>query len=165
MSPAALGNGTLPPGPLHIPEGDDFCDPCLPPNCTFRCPRLPVSPPSLITHAAQVLSEELIFHRSKLRLSVNPSREKPKWRSADELLYPSGHRGPYFSLGALHRITKFVLLFVGHLRSDGFAMLRSDAPAWHCRFRSKFDNTISFSSAGCAQSAVAPAAISSSYDP
>jgi hypothetical protein len=30
MSPVALGNGTLPRGPLHIPEGDDSCDPCLP---------------------------------------------------------------------------------------------------------------------------------------
>jgi hypothetical protein len=40
MSPVALGNGTLPRGPLHIPEGDDSCDPCLPPNCTLRCPRL-----------------------------------------------------------------------------------------------------------------------------
>src|SRR5215475_11464526 len=53
MSPAALGNGTLPRGPLHIPEGDDSCDPCLPPNCTLRCPRLPVSPPSLIIHAGK----------------------------------------------------------------------------------------------------------------
>jgi hypothetical protein len=29
MSPVALGNGTLPRGPLHIPEGDDSCDPVL----------------------------------------------------------------------------------------------------------------------------------------
>src|SRR5262245_11875480 len=57
MSPVALGNGTLPRGPLHIPEGDDSRDPCLPPNCTLRCPRLPVSPPSLITRTAQVLSD------------------------------------------------------------------------------------------------------------
>jgi hypothetical protein len=27
MSPVALGNGTLPRGPLHIPEGDDSGDP------------------------------------------------------------------------------------------------------------------------------------------
>src|SRR5262249_39045479 len=41
MSPAALGNGTLPRrGPLPIPEGDDSCDPCLPRNYTLRCPRL-----------------------------------------------------------------------------------------------------------------------------
>ena len=51
MSPAPLGNGTLPRGPLPIPEGDDSCDPCLPPNYTLRCPRLPVSPPSPSTHA------------------------------------------------------------------------------------------------------------------
>src|SRR5262249_13906774 len=53
MSPAALGNGTLPRGPLRIPEGDDSCDPCLPRNCTLTCPRLPASPPSLIIHAVQ----------------------------------------------------------------------------------------------------------------
>src|SRR5262245_8769195 len=57
MSPVALGNGTQPRGPLHIPEGDDSCDPCLPPNCTLRCPRLPVSPPSPITNGVQVLSD------------------------------------------------------------------------------------------------------------
>src|SRR5215475_1814863 len=165
MSPAAMGNGTLPRGPPHIPEGDDSRDPCLPPNCTFRCPRLPVSPPSLITHAAQVLSEELIFHRSKLRLSVNPSREKPKWRSADELLYPSGHRGPYFAVGVLQRITKFVLIFCWSFTLRWNAMLCAQTLAWHDRFKSKLDNRISFRSAGCAQSAVAPAAISSSYDP
>src|SRR5262245_18500373 len=107
MSPAAMGNGKLHRGPLHIPKGDDSCDPFLPPNCTFMCPRLPVSPPSLITHAAQVLSDWSEY-------SIVPncdylSREKPKWRSADELLYPTRHRGPYFALGVLHRITKFVL--------------------------------------------------------
>src|SRR5262249_35707237 len=69
MSPAALGNGTLPRGPLHIPEGDDSWDPCLPSNCTLRCPRLPVSPPSLITHAVQVLSE--------LTLSQSPVARVP----------------------------------------------------------------------------------------
>src|SRR5262245_2256443 len=59
MSPAALGNGTLPRGPLHIPERDDSWDPCLPSNCTLRCPRLPVSPPSLITHCASIVGLEL----------------------------------------------------------------------------------------------------------
>jgi hypothetical protein len=57
MSPAALGNGTLPRGPLRIPEGDDSGDPYLPPNCLLRCPRLPVSPPSLITYAVHALSD------------------------------------------------------------------------------------------------------------
>jgi len=38
MSPSALGNGTLPRGPLHIPEGDDSCDPCLPPKLHAQVP-------------------------------------------------------------------------------------------------------------------------------
>src|SRR5215831_14182718 len=114
---------------------------------------------------ASIVGLERIFHRSKLRLSVNPSREKPKWRSADELLYPSGHRGLYFAVGVLQRITKFVLIFCWSFTLRWNAMLCAQTLAWHDRFKSKLDNRISFRSAGCAQSAVAPAAISSSYDP
>src|SRR5262249_20763046 len=55
--PCSPGQWTLPRGPLRIPEGDDSCDPYLPPNCTLRCPRPPVSLPSLITHAVQALSD------------------------------------------------------------------------------------------------------------
>src|SRR5215831_5033141 len=166
MSPATLGNGTLPRGPLHIPEGDDSWGPVPSTKLHIQVPT--ASGLTAFAHyscCASIVGLERIFHHSKLRLSVNPSREKPKWRSTNELLYPSGHRGPYFALGVLQRITECALIFVGHLPSDGIAMLRSDALAWHCRFESKLDNRISFSSAGCAQSAVAPAAISSSYDP
>src|SRR5437870_3918442 len=34
------------------PKGDDSCGQCLRATCTLRCPRLPVSPLSLIAHAA-----------------------------------------------------------------------------------------------------------------
>jgi hypothetical protein len=35
-----------------IPWGDDSCDRCLRATCTLKCPRLPVSPPSLTAHFA-----------------------------------------------------------------------------------------------------------------
>src|SRR5262245_28977682 len=36
------------------PKGDVSCGQCLRAPCTLKCPRLPVSPPSLIASAAQV---------------------------------------------------------------------------------------------------------------
>ena len=39
------------------PNGDVSCGQCLRAPCTLKCPRLPVSPPSLIARAAQVLSD------------------------------------------------------------------------------------------------------------
>src|SRR5215510_16450582 len=56
-----------------------------------------------------------------------PNRKNTKRRSADELLYPGSHRGPYFVLGAPHRITKFVLIFCWSFTLRWNAMLRSDA--------------------------------------
>src|SRR4030095_5300179 len=49
------------------PKGDVLCGQCLRAPCTLKCPRLPVSPPSLIARAMQVLSDYLSHISRRLR--------------------------------------------------------------------------------------------------